>query len=787
MKNRLFTFLKFFLGWPLSILALFFVIKVIGPQAPQFFSRLHEVSLPLLSVSMFSFFIYFFLRGYFWQRMIRHAGYEHISYKKINFIWAASELHRYIPGNIWSFVGRTVRLAEQGMSKKDIAKCTLFEMQFLVFGTAGASILAIPFLQTYFNLSQTFVFLLLITFIAGVLLFAFHRKLGIKLFFLPDYPPFESVFLIIISALLFFFFGLGYYFAIVSFIFIDPNLIWQIVGISILSYLVGYLSLITPSGIGVREGALAFGLAKIIPVGAAGFVALFARFVMTFTEVLYVIISYLWYHTKNSFLHRVETWIGNNKQLMLLIFFMITYVGYFTTVSFLRYDNFYTGKYDLGNMAQTVWNTTQGQIFMLTNPDTGENVSRLAIHADFILILLTPFYAVWSDPRMLLLIQTLVLALGALFVYFIGNYVIKNKNLSLVFAFAYLLNPSVQRVNLYDFHGVALATTFLLATFYFYLKKNYKMFLIFAILAGLCKEDVWIIIGLFGIFLFFQHKKRLFGVILFALCFLLSYFLISYAIPQSLGSSHFALSYFSQYGDNPLSIVIHILLQPGELFATIFQDEKIIYLQQLFSPLGYLSLIAPHFLLFIMPNLAINLLSSNANLHQIYYQYTATITPFLFIAAIYSVIFIKKLLVKNNNETMQQLSNPLLIIYLISISFYTAYLDGPLPGARDANLDMITKQVSDRESITKKLSEIPQNVSVAASNNLGAQLANREYLSVLPLGIEQADYIIFYLTQSQSKESLEKDQVLIAQIKQNPNYELVTEQGILSIFKKRSY
>jgi uncharacterized membrane protein len=124
---------------------------------------------------------------------------------------------------------------------------------------------------------------------------------------------------------------------------------------------------------------------------------------------------------------------------------MMMFSSYFTVVSFLRYTNFYAGRFDLGNMSQTVWNTLHGRIFQLTDPNGIETVSRLATHADYILVLLAPFYAIWSDPRMLLLIQVVVVALGAIFVYLLGIEVIKNKNFALLFALLYLLNPSVQR------------------------------------------------------------------------------------------------------------------------------------------------------------------------------------------------------------------------------------------------------------------------------------------------------------------------------------------------------
>lgn len=63
----------------------------------------------------------------------------------------------------------------------------------------------------------------------------------------------------------------------------------------------------------------------------------------------------------------------------------VIYAIFFSVASIFKYNNFYTGRFDLGNMTQTVWNTKHGDFFMITNPNGTEEVSRLAFHADFIL------------------------------------------------------------------------------------------------------------------------------------------------------------------------------------------------------------------------------------------------------------------------------------------------------------------------------------------------------------------------------------------------------------------
>src|SRR5581483_637775 len=156
-------------------------------------------------------------------------------------------------------------------------------------------------------------------------------------------------------------------------------------------------------------------------------------------------------------------------QFFILAILILLYTFAFSYFSILRHNAFASG-FDLSNMDQTIWNTLHGRIFALTG--TKGTISRFSIHADIILILLTPLYLIWDNVRTLLIFQSLSLALGAIPVYLLTFKLLKQKGLALLFVCIYFLNPGMQWVNIYDFHGVALAIPLVLSTFYFaYIKK----------------------------------------------------------------------------------------------------------------------------------------------------------------------------------------------------------------------------------------------------------------------------------------------------------------------------
>lgn len=456
---------------------------------------------------------------------------------------------------------------------------------------------------------------------------------------------------------------------------------------------------------------------------------------------------------------------------------MAIFSVYFTIVSFLRYTNFYAGKFDLGNMSQTVWNTLHGNFFMLTDPNGTETVSRLATHADFILVLLAPFYALWSDPRMLLLLQVLITAAGAIFVYLLGTSIIKNKNFALLFAFLYLLNPSVQRTIIYDFHAVVLATTLLLGTFYFLYKKKYGWFILFGLLAAITKEQVWLTFSFFGIYLFFVDKKRVFGSILFIVCLGIFYYLFTYAIPQAAKAQHFAMSYYSDYGVSPTEIVKNILKAPVKSLATAVEPNRQTFLWQLFSPLILLSFAAPQYLLFMLPELFLYLLSSNNNLHEIYYQYTATLTPFIFIAAIYGFAYVRK------KSTFFREKKILIGMFLIGIFF--SYFYSPLPFSNEPNLAMFTKKQANKAEINAYLDSIPSEYSVASSNSLGSHLANRKDIYTIPNGLDKADLVLFMLNDTTAYPSPEAHKAFEQSLVDSGKYTVDYQIGDFIVLKRK--
>lgn len=768
LRRRIQALARVFLGIPLLLLSFYFLARILLAHQEKVMPYLGKLNGYTLAVSILLFFAYFGLRGWVWQKLLEREGYT-IDTGKTFLHYHLSEIKRYTPGNVFSFLARITSFTKFNVPKSLILKLLLVEVILLV---VSASLLSIPalllFVRMPMELKSILILLVLCIVFSGGFITIRVKKMSLSRL-VSLFSTYIDVFFLLLLA--WFFFGLAHFFVLVSFTEINPSYFFALVSLFVWSWLGGYLSFVTPMGLGVREALTTLGLSIVVPSYVASAVSISARLILIVSELCFLLCLLLYQKIKRLKLLRISL----DTHVVFLGFFVVSYIAYFTYVSFEKHLTFFTGKFDLGNMDQTVWNTIHGRVFTLTNPDGVEVISRLAIHADVILIVLSPLYLLWEDPRMLLLVQTILCASGAFFVYKLAVLVLKEKNLALALSLSYLLNPFLQKQNLYEFHAVSLATTFLLACFFYLAKNRYIPFLIFLFLAFLTKENVYLIGTITGLYLFLVKKKKIGGAVLASVSFLAFVLLVGKFMPEARGGHHFALSYFQEFGASPFSIAKNILLQPHKTASYLFTLENGDYLKNLFLPVGFLSLLAPGTLLFTLPDLALNLLSNNHNLKSINFHYTATILPFLYISSVYGI---KRLILSKKYF----LGKRMVFYYILATSLYSAWLLGPLPFSRYPSIEIFTQKIAYREEVREFLRNIPPHLSVSATNNLGAHLSHREKLYTIPYGLENADVVAFLLTDTFAQPSLGEQLRMVEKLRHNSSYQEVFQKEAFVVF-----
>ena len=157
-----------------------------------------------------------------------------------------------------------------------------------------------------------------------------------------------------------------------------------------------------------------------------------------------------------------------------------------------------TGRFDLGNMVQAVWSTAHGRPLDVTELD-GDQINRLGAHVDPLLAALAPLWWIWPSPKLLLVVQAVVIALGALPVFWLARKHLASGRNGALFALVYLLYAPVQWLALDEFHPVALACPLLLFAIWYLDERRLYAALPFLALAALSKEEVALVVAGLGV------------------------------------------------------------------------------------------------------------------------------------------------------------------------------------------------------------------------------------------------------------------------------------------------
>jgi uncharacterized membrane protein len=165
----------------------------------------------------------------------------------------------------------------------------------------------------------------------------------------------------------------------------------------------------------------------------------------------------------NSMIKAFKKLLQVDKYYLILIIFSIVVFASMLKINFFRYANFDMGKFDLGNMTQMSWYSLKGKFMYLTDY-FGSNVPRWSMsHIDPILVLFIPFFYLVPEPLTLVVLQNLLIILGAFFIYEIALLKTSNKLFSLLISLAYLSYPALGFVISWTgYHGVSPAIFFFL-------------------------------------------------------------------------------------------------------------------------------------------------------------------------------------------------------------------------------------------------------------------------------------------------------------------------------------
>jgi len=427
-------------------------------------------------------------------------------------------------------------------------------------------------------------------------------------------------------------------------------------------------------------------------------------------------------------------------QFFMLWGLIIIYIIIFSYLSILRYRSYQTSAYDLGTMIQVIWNTSKGW-FLQDSINMGYPMTRFWMaHWEFIFVLVAAIFKIVPQAYTIVILQTVVVALGALPLYWIGKQITHDKSTAVTFSFAYLMYPAIQNANLTDVHGVTFAAPLLIFTFYYLIKKNFKLFYLFAFLSLMCREDSALILIMMGSYAFFIMKEKKHGLIVATVSVI--WFLIWFQrlkIRSLLGLPDLDIMAGADTHWSHLGQLSH---DPLYLFKFWAKQYNILYFIYIFAPVIFLSFFEWKILLIAAPIFIINLISSYYYTHDVEHYYSVTVAPFVFISAIYGLqkvyeFFRNKLThrfkARSIRENVLSIASTLVLVLAIVFFFVKS-------NALDVRHWKVTEHHHVINSVIKM---IPAEASLSAEHQLVPQAARRHEIYVFNDNVGEVDYILY--------------------------------------------
>jgi uncharacterized membrane protein len=377
-------------------------------------------------------------------------------------------------------------------------------------------------------------------------------------------------------------------------------------------------------------------------------------------------------------------------------------------------------------MTQAIWTTAHGHLLETTS-DTGRQISRLGIHTDVFLVLLVPLWRLWSSPLLLLTLQALTVSAGALPVFWLARKHLGSGRAAVFFALAYLLFPATQ-YNVFapetGFHAVSIAIPLLLLAIWMLDEDRLVAFAVVGLLAASTKEEIPLAVGLLGLWYGASRKRWGVGLTIFAIGLGISLLDFLYVLPHFNHGSYAFGDRYAALGSTPGGIIRTALTDPGAVVHEVATVHKLVYILLMFGPFLGLWLLEPLLTLGVLPDLAINLLSSEPSQTSVMFHYASGMVPFIVAGSILG-------LARLNRQV------PRISLYVLALVMGIAVVS-PL---RVGHLGEALASNPIHRSKAHALSLVPSRVPVSASTQLAGYLAQRRRVLNFPV-VDDARWVV---------------------------------------------
>jgi uncharacterized membrane protein len=424
------------------------------------------------------------------------------------------------------------------------------------------------------------------------------------------------------------------------------------------------------------------------------------------------------------------------------------YGAYMSKYTLYAHWRFQTYGYDLGQYDNVFANMFHGRPLRCTPLGNFTNWSSLAGHADLSVFFLVPFYAIYPHAESLLVMQSFILGLGAVPLYFFAVRRI-GPVYACVLSICYLLFPPMHGSNFYDFHMQPIASTFVLLTICFLDRRRWILCGLSFMVAIACREDISVGLTMLGLYLLLSGYRPVPGAIM-AATGVTFFVLMRFVIMPSQGGSWFQEIYKDLYPqpDGPHSfggVMLTLATNPVYVLKSLFTQEKLRYFLQIVVPVAFLPLRRAYLLPALVPGALFTLLTTGYQpTTDIGFQYSGHFTPYLFAATALAIAAYQS---EPGARVKTRAAVAALVVGTLCCTWYWgAFLT---PGRFKGGFSIISFEAPSAAHWQKShdLKEldamIPEKASVAVSEEELPHVSGRYDVRTLRDGTAGADYLLY--------------------------------------------
>ena len=299
------------------------------------------------------------------------------------------------------------------------------------------------------------------------------------------------------------------------------------------------------------------------------------------------------------------------------------------------YFGYGDGGWDTAFFNQILCNLSHGAGFYCSL----DGANFLSDHCHYYAFLLASLYWIWPDSMVLRYFQIGVLFVGA-YIFFL----ILKKRLHPFIALGGMIVFTLSPANIammrgcFNFEPVAIPLVLLV--FKAFDDQKYNLFLVSCFFLALVKEQMPLVVMMFGVLALFVRKEdkikwALVPLLMGLAIFVFDEFVLTPYVRRDLPvTQSLQWAFYGHYGNTPANICLYLLTHPGKIYAQIVSPDIVKWYNDLFGVWGALAFLSPQVLLPALPLFLKSILRDFKLEHNVTgVYYAATFTPYIYLAA----------------------------------------------------------------------------------------------------------------------------------------------------------